>query len=679
MTNTNQTKVSVIGAGVMGGGIACLFANAGFEVLLLDVAIDQETLWQRFENAKQPLLAHKSKKQLLTLGIIDENLKKLKDCDLVIEAVVESEEIKKSLYNKIAKYLKPGAILASNTSTMQLSKLKSLANIDNPFIILHFFNPPKIMDLVEVVIEPRNSELENRISKLLANDLGKVPLFASDTPGFVANRIGCFFIEMVTRRALAQDIAPELVDHYLDKLFGLPKTGAFGLYDLIGHDVMHFISSSLMSNLSRNDLYHSIYLPNKMMEKMLTDKVLGNKTKGGFYKNIDSTRYVINQDLSYRSVLDVQNKYDNAEKFLKSKTPVSQFFHDVLQTLQQYISTIEKITIDQIDMAMKWGFNWRIPPSDLIEMIRQNNTRPIAQLAHTTRIHKKSPDQTVDHKIVLQDKEALCLESENRITINLRSPKGVLTQNSFQTINRVLDYANKSSNIEAIVLCNTNEGFSAGADLKYIHYLIDNNDFNKLNQFLKLGQDTMLRMKYHAKPIISCAFGFALGGGMELLLNSSKVIANCDLLGGLVESSIGFLPSFGGAKEMLYRARDAKQLTTYLHNILIGKKSRSCYYLQEDYGVDAQITMMKHSIIHSDLLNQISAQAIAANRGDVMPKKFNKVDISNDDIRQNQNPTTSQELLLAAISQIIKEDRTEQELLDWERDTFLELSKLKAK
>lgn len=178
------------------------------------------------------------------------------ECYLIIEVIIEKIVIKHQLYEKILPYLKEDAILASNTSTLPLRKLKEQmpdsikSTIRSRFVISHFFNPPRYVELLELVVDSEvSSGVIERISDFLTRDLGKAIIKCHDTPGFIANRVGCYLLELVVRSSIDENLSPVIIDKIFTDLFKLPSTGIFGLYDLIGHDVMRLISASLVNSL----------------------------------------------------------------------------------------------------------------------------------------------------------------------------------------------------------------------------------------------------------------------------------------------------------------------------------------------------------------------------------------------------------------------------------------------
>ena len=261
-------KVAVIGAGTMGAGIAGQVANAGFPVLLLDMPSDGDNInaiaergLQRLQNPDAPGLMSEEAAARITLGNIRDDLPKVADCDWVAEAVVERLDIKHQLYRDLATHLSAEAILTSNTSTIPIRLLTQgmPEDLQQRFAITHFFNPVRFMRLLELVAgaHTRSSVLE-RLATFCETELGKGVVPCADTPGFLANRVGCFAIQCALHEALDKGIAPQIADAVFGRPLGLPKTGVFGLYDLIGIDLMADVASSLVSILPAGDAFHAV-------------------------------------------------------------------------------------------------------------------------------------------------------------------------------------------------------------------------------------------------------------------------------------------------------------------------------------------------------------------------------------------------------------------------------------
>ncbi|PPR44992.1 MAG: putative 3-hydroxyacyl-CoA dehydrogenase, partial [Alphaproteobacteria bacterium MarineAlpha5_Bin11] len=285
-------KIAVIGSGTMGSGIAAQVANAGIPVLLLDLPSTTGSRNKIAESAKEkiiksrpPLLVEKNKIDLISSGNIEDDFHLISDADWVVEAVVERIEIKHKIYNKIEKARKPNSIISSNTSTIPLKVLSEKMSDDmkKNFCITHFFNPVRYMGLLEIVIEPINDKENIDLLKSFCDEqLGKGVIICKDTPGFLGNRVGVYAMQVAMTEAFKMGLTIEEADAVFGRPMGIPKTGVFGLYDLIGIDLMADVLKSFIKELPTEDPFHEVALENPFITKMIEDGYTGRKGRGGF-------------------------------------------------------------------------------------------------------------------------------------------------------------------------------------------------------------------------------------------------------------------------------------------------------------------------------------------------------------------------------------------------------------
>lgn len=696
-------KVCVIGSGVMGSGIAALIANSSHKVVLLDIA-DQNSsdpnnivknAVENLHKQKPPPLSFPDKANFITIGNLENDLDLIKECDLVIEVIVEKLEIKHQLYNKIIPYLKEDAIIASNTSTLPLKRLKENLpdNIKSRFVITHFFNPPRYMELLELIIDPIvKQEIIDRVSEFLMKTLGKTIVKCNDTPGFIANRVGCFLLELVTRKAIAKKLDFVTIDKIFTSCLGLPSTGIFGLYDLIGHDVMKLISGSLLAALPSDDDYHRIYINTPVLDKMIEQKLIGRKGGGGFYRlslsNGKKIKEVINiSNLSYRPVQKVDISFNNLDELLASSSVYGKFFSEIITEFYIYLtSLVPSVTnnIYDIDAAMKLGYSWKYGPFELLDgwdlVVKNADLMHISLPSYlANKEYKKIDKQKFNsHKDILKESKILS-ENDSAKLINYQENLVFVITTKMNCLNHDVFYllqeaANKAENdSKNLYIYSQGNNFSAGADLKLLLSYIEDSNFHDLENLLKLGQQTMLHLKYSKAHIISCGGGVALGGGCELLLHSSFIIANSELNAGLVELGVGLIPGWGGVTEMFVRTQgDKTKLIRNIRNILEQNKSSSADYFKADYDVqNIQINMNKHYLLEEALGLQLPAKVVPTPSKLTLPKinLANEIDISKYNDLQNK--------VLAKFQNIINKhtEANEEQLLDYEREIFLELAK----
>ena len=278
----------------MGSGIAAQVANAGVAVTLLDLPSKEGSRNQITENAKErilksrpPLLVEKNKLDLITSGNIEDNFNEVGEADWVVEAVVERIDIKHNIYKKIEEVRKVESIISSNTSTIPLKVLseKMSQQMKKNFCITHFFNPVRYMGLLEIVTEPINDKNKIDSLKFFCDEkLGKGVIICKDTPGFLGNRVGVYAMQVAMTEAFKMGLTIEEADAVFGRPMGIPKTGVFGLYDLIGIDLMADVLKSFLKELPKEDPFHEVAQENTFITKMIEDGYTGRKGKGGFYR-----------------------------------------------------------------------------------------------------------------------------------------------------------------------------------------------------------------------------------------------------------------------------------------------------------------------------------------------------------------------------------------------------------
>ena len=300
----NIKKVAVIGAGTMGAGIAGQAANAGCEVLLLDLPSDNNNpniLAQkgldRINNPLESGLISPEAAKLITVGNIRDDFHKLVDCDWIAEAILERLDLKKQLYSKLDDICKKTSIISSNTSTIPIKLLVEdmPADFKKRFAITHFFNPVRFMPLLELVSgEDTDPKVVDILHDFCDKRLGKGVVICADTPGFLGNRVGCFAIQTALHVANKMGFSPQEADAIFGRPMGIPKTGVFGLYDLIGIDLMSDVASSLVSILPFEDDFHNFGAKLPLMERMIQNGQKGRKTGQGFYRFHNGSKQVVN-------------------------------------------------------------------------------------------------------------------------------------------------------------------------------------------------------------------------------------------------------------------------------------------------------------------------------------------------------------------------------------------------
>jgi 3-hydroxyacyl-CoA dehydrogenase len=390
----NIKKVVVIGSGTMGSGIAAQVANAGISVTLLDLPSNEGSRNQITENAKDrilksrpPLLVEKTKAEFIKTGNIEDDFSVVSEADWIVEAVVERIDIKHSIYSKIQDARKPSSIISSNTSTIPLKVLSEKMSDDmkKNFCITHFFNPVRYMALLEIVTEPINdTEKINFLKSFCDQQLGKGVIICNDTPGFIGNRIGVYAMQVAMTEAFKMNISIEEADAVFGRPMGIPKTGIFGLYDLIGIDLMADVLKSFIKELPIEDPFHEVAQEIPLVKKLIDTGYTGRKGKGGFYRmnksdgkkileaiNLETGEYSPSKKIN----LGLGDKID-IKKLIERDDKYGKYAKSILTKVIRYaaflIPDVSSKYID-IDDALRLGFNWTIGPFEMLSNIETNS------------------------------------------------------------------------------------------------------------------------------------------------------------------------------------------------------------------------------------------------------------------------------------------------------------------
>ena len=609
-------KVAVIGSGVMGAGIAAHCANAGCEVLLLDIVQEESqdrssvarNAIKMMHKANPEMLMHKRNAKRITPGNIEDDLHLLKDYDWVVEVIIENLEIKRNLYSKLLDCIGPNTILSSNTSTIPRSELVSELpeDISSRFLITHFFNPPRYLPLLEVVTSPEvNDDVVSRFSNFADLRLGKRVTMCNDRPGFIGNRLGVYFVQRAIKATLEHGLSVEQADAMLGRPIGLPKTGVFALMDLIGIDLIPKVGQSLQSRLNQEDPFHKITGPGEdIIMSMIEEGYTGRKGKGGFYRlNRDDGKKVKEaRDLSsgeYRKA-NRRAAFPSAKMGKRGLSALmdcdddgARFVTDVLLDALAYAAFIVPDVSDDIysiDGAMKVGYNWKKGPFEMMDSIGVPSM--VKRLQETGREVPKflSQAQEKGSFYSIEDGEIMRLSSSGEMvvverpeeTLNVADLKrrgkplkrngsasiwdmgdGVLLveyhtkMNAMDPMNiemlvNAVDIA-ESDGFKGIVIGNDASNFCAGANLGLALFAANLGAWKDLEDFITLGQETYQTLKYCEVPVVAASAGLCLGGGAEVLMHCDAVQAHAESYIGLVEVGVGVVPAWGGCKELLGR------------------------------------------------------------------------------------------------------------------------------
>ncbi len=513
------------------------------------------------------------------MGNINDDFDAVKDADWVVEAVVERIDIKHNIYEKIFKSRKPGAIVSSNTSSIPIKILSEKLTKDEKkdFCITHFFNPVRYMGLLEIV-KNENNDLDkiNSLKKFCEDELGKGAIVCNDTPGFLGNRIGVFAMQVAMTEAFRMKLSIEEADAVFGRPMGIPKTGVFGLYDLIGIDLMADVLKSFIKELPKNDPFQEVAKEISLITKLIETGYTGRKGKGGFYRmnktdnkkileaiNLETEKY------SSTKKIDLGIDTVNLNLLISRKDKYGEYAWSVISKIIKYASSLVPGITDKfndIDEAMRLGFNWAMGPFEMLKSIGVKNFFERIDSFENNKFLEKL-NQNKDENFYGERQRYTNIETLGKV-----KPKAIKIDKNksadiyrFKDFNIVefttkacaLDYdsmdALKNATDKPLIIMNESMQFSAGVNLTYTMNFADKGDFKSIEKFIKYFQDTCKHLKYSKYPVISAPSGLVLGGGEEVAIQSNFVVAHTNIVMGLVETGVGLVPAGGGCKEVLWR------------------------------------------------------------------------------------------------------------------------------
>jgi 3-hydroxyacyl-CoA dehydrogenase len=621
-------RVAVLGSGVMGSGIAAHMANAGLEVLLLDIV--PKDVPEGAPKAKRDAIAagalagllkarpaaffHPSNAKLVSTGNLTDDLEKAGQCDLIIEAIVERLDIKQSLFTRLEKVVQPHTIIASNTSGLRIHDMVEgrSAQFKKNFLVMHFFNPVRYMKLLELVTGPDTDPAAlGRIAKFGRDALGKGIVIGKDTPNFVGNRIGTYSMMAGIHLMQEMGLSIEDVDNLTGLPMGHPKSASFRTADLVGLDTFAHVADNCFNSL-KNDEDRAVFEVPKFIRQMVEKKLLGNKTKGGFYKKTgkgkDDILVIDPATADYRAkggseeiakitkkLSKIEDVKERLRELVKSPGQTGEFAWKVLSRSLAYSARrVGEIADDvaAIDDAMKWGYNWELGPFETWDALG---------FKETTERMMKDGVALPKSVIAMKDSGATGFYREDGAVFDLgkgayasrakdprettlkqmrRGASPVLTNGgaeawdlgdgvlgvTFKTKANSIDpdvismlhqaAAKAEEDFRAIVLFNEGEHFCVGANLFGVVMAASQNQWEQLREMIKGYQNATQRLKYASVPVVAAPYGMTLGGGLELCFGCDAVQAAAETYSGLVEVGVGLIPGGAGTMNMLYRGLD---------------------------------------------------------------------------------------------------------------------------
>jgi len=632
-------KAAVLGAGTMGAQIAAHLANAGVPTLLLDIApreltpeeekkgLTLESPQVRSRIARNGLEAAKNGKPaafftpddaaLVSVGNFDDDLGKVKDRDLIIEAVVENLEIKRSLYERVEQHRKPGSIVASNTSGIPIHLLAEGRSEDfkQHFVGVHFFNPPRYLHLVELIrTEWTKPEVSCFLYGFLDERLGKGVVPAKDRPNFIANRIGTFGALYTIKTMLDDGYSIEEVDKMTGPTVGRPKTATFRTFDLVGLDVFTHVIKNLYENLPEDEERDMFVVP-EVLAQMVQRGLLGNKTKGGFYrkqKGEGDNREIWTLDtatLDYRPAekvklpaLDMAKNIEDLPERTKglvwSKDRVGAFlWKTITKTLAYSAKRIPEIAdnVVEVDRAMRWGFGWELGPFEVWDAIGvpasvarmkeegmgvPSNVEQMLATGATSFYKNENGQQSyfdfaqgkyvplADRPGVLvlksiKDRTGVIKKNPGASLIDIgdgvaclefHSKMNAIGGDTLQMLKFALNEVDK--NFVGLVVGNQGPNFCVGANIMLMLMEAQEENWEELDMMARVFQQSTMSLRYSPKPVVVAPFQMVFGGGCEMVLHADRVRAAAETYIGLVEVGVGIIPAGGGTKELLLRTLD---------------------------------------------------------------------------------------------------------------------------
>ncbi|WKV12664.1 3-hydroxyacyl-CoA dehydrogenase/enoyl-CoA hydratase family protein [Marivirga harenae] len=637
----NIKKVAVLGSGIMGSRIACHFANIGVEVLLLDIVpfeltdaekdkgltkedpqVRNRIVNEAFESTlkgKPASLYHKDFANRISLGNFDDDMHKIKDCDWVLEAVVERLDIKKKVFSKVEEHRTKGTIISSNTSGIPIHMMLEERSEDfqKHFIGTHFFNPPRYLKLLEIIPTPKTDQA---ITDFLMHYgdlyLGKTTVLCKDTPAFIANRVGIYAILKVVESMQKLGMNIDEIDKLTGPVIGRPKSATFRTSDVVGLDTLIKVANGLYENLPNDEARETFNLPD-VIGKLEDNKWLGDKTGQGFYKKTkkDGKTEILTLDLesmeykpkskpkfsTLESTKQISNLKERFPVLLGGKDKAGEFYRDSFYGLFKYASNrIPEISDElyRIDQAVCTGFGWEIGPFETwdtlgvkktVEKMEEAGYKPNQWVydmldSGADSFYKVEAGQKqyydLDSKKYVNipgTEEFIILENlkesgkeiwsnaeagiidlgDGIINVEFRSKSNSLGGGVIEAINKAISMGEEK--YRGVVISNEGSNFSVGANLGMIFMYAIEQDYDELDFMIRQFQQTMMRARYSAVPVVVAPHNMALGGGCELSMHADHVQASAETYIGLVEVGVGVIPGGGGTKENALRVADRYQ------------------------------------------------------------------------------------------------------------------------
>jgi 3-hydroxyacyl-CoA dehydrogenase len=621
-------RATVIGAGVMGSGIAAHLANAGVEVLLMDIVPPESSGAGKGDRAARNRFAasglekalkarpaaffHKDRARLVSIGNVEDDLEKVRGCDLIVEAIIEQMEPKRALFEKLDALVPEHCIVASNTSGLRIADMMKgrSEGFRRRFLVMHFFNPVRYMKLLELVAGPDTSiDTLEAVRRFGEDILGKGIVLGKDTPNFVGNRIGAHAMMTTIHLMLEEGLAPEDVDAISGEPMAHPKSASFRTADLVGVDTFVHVAENCYASLTGDEDRKVFEVP-AYIKSMVEKKLLGDKTRGGFYKRgKDGTIETLDpKTVTYRArggdkeirnackeIAKIEDPRERLRKLVAAPGKTGEFAWKVLSRSLAYSARrLGEIADDvvAIDDAMKWGYNWELGPFETwdalgfdavtdrlkkdgvalppaIDKMRASGARSFytddGRVFDVLRgeYRKRAVDPRTATLTVMRKGDSPVLRNDGAEAWDLGD--GVLGL-TFKTKANSIDadvikmihdsVARAEKDFRAMVVANEGEHFCVGANLFLVAMAASQKQWGPLREMIGGFQGACQRMKYATVPVVAAPYGMTLGGGLEVCLGAGNVQAAAETYAGLVEVGVGLVPGGGGTMNLLWRAME---------------------------------------------------------------------------------------------------------------------------
>ncbi len=704
MTQDSRLKINpiqsviILGSGVMGSQIAAHCVNAGLKVSLLDLKSDDpdrpnklaEESIKKLIKMKPAPLALPDWAERITPGNFEDHLNWIEGTDWVCEVIVERMDIKKQMMARIEKVRRPGTIVSSNTSGLPISRI--IEDVSDEFkahfLGTHFFNPPRYMRLLEI-IPTRNTDsaITEYMTRFCEKILGKGVVQCNDTPNFIANRIGVFSMATMMPWFFDGKLKAEEIDYLTGTLTGYSKAATFRTADIAGLDVLNHVAENLYPAIPDDDRRDVFKLP-EPFRKMVKKGAHGNKTGSGFYKKVrgekgneflvvnpNTLEYEPQTEVSFESAAYASKTFKTSGERLKyllnQDDKAGRFLWEIHCDLLLYAANrIPEITgsVESVDRAMQWGFNWELGPfqrwdaigvEESVKRMESEGRKVPESVKNMLKSGRKSfygDDGTV-YNLVSGAADTFTAPARDAITVSSLKRNGMEVWGNqsaglydmgdgvalfeFRTKQQTLGFelvqsVDKASELvkqqfDAMVIGHDHDNFSYGANLAEAVSVLQNGDFDIMREAVEHFQQVAVGLRYLPFPVIGAISGRCFGGGVEFMLHCDKVVAHHELYCGLVELGVGLIPAGGGTKEMLMRvmqkvnqnenADPLPYLKDAFKTIGMAKVSDSAYHAKElGYLRDTDIIVMNRDLLLATAKQQARTMADAGYMPPVEPK-----------------------------------------------------------